>query len=56
VLLNGTYAAAARRAGRVMAARYAIRPPLLRAADEIELALLAATGDADSNGGAAPLS
>jgi hypothetical protein len=46
VLLNGTYAAAARRLGRLMRARYAIRPPLLRAADEIELALLAADGGA----------
>lgn len=42
VLLNGTYAAAARSVGRLMQARYHIRPPLQRAADEIELAILAA--------------
>lgn len=42
VLLNGSYAAAARAVGRVMQARYRIRPPLLMAADEVELAVMMA--------------
>ncbi|KAI8471729.1 MAG: hypothetical protein J3K34DRAFT_416080 [Monoraphidium minutum] len=51
VLLNGSYAAAARRVGRLMRARYAIRPPLQLAADEIELALLAAGVGGGGGGG-----
>ncbi|KIY94549.1 hypothetical protein MNEG_13412 [Monoraphidium neglectum] len=51
VLSNPSYAAAARGVGRVMRARYAVRPPLQRAADELEIALLAA-GIAAEGGGA----
>lgn len=51
VLLNATYAAASRRVGALMQARYRVRPPLMRAADEVELALMAA--GAAANGVAA---
>ena len=51
MLLNSSYAAAARRVGGLMQARYRIRPPLMRAADEIELALLAAGPEPGAGGG-----